>query len=80
MSRPASIIIEGRAYRWRDILELRRQQIAEWKAARPGQPALFPLIEDCRPKSDRTAAGRYSEPSLLDCLRHIMEQADGGGH
>ena len=23
MSRPANIIIEGRAYRWRDILELR---------------------------------------------------------
>jgi hypothetical protein len=78
MSRPTNIIIEGRAYRWRDILDLRRQQIAAWKAARPDQPALFPLIDDTRPKSERTAAGRYSEPSLLDCLRHIMEQSDHG--
>ena len=79
MSRPANIIIEGRAYRWRDILELRRQQIAAWKAARPDQPALFPLVEDCRPKSERSAAGRYSEPSLLDCLRKIMERSDSEG-
>ena len=69
MSRPATIIIDGRAYRWRDIVELRRQQIAAWKAARPDQPALFPLIEDCRPKRDRTAAGRFLEPSLLDRMR-----------
>ena len=67
--KPAHIIIEGRAYRWRDILELRRQQIAAWNAARPDQPALFPLIEDARPKSDRTAAGRFLEPSLLDRMR-----------
>lgn len=76
MSRPATIIIEGRAYRWRDILQLRRQQITAWKAARPDQPALFPLIEDCRPKAERTVAGRYTEPTLLDCLRQIMEQSD----
>ena len=76
MSRPANIIIEGRAYRWRDILDLRRQQIAAWKAATPDQPALFPLIEDTSPKSERTAAGRYAEPSLLDCMRQIMEQSD----
>jgi hypothetical protein len=78
VSRPANIVIEGRAYRWRDILELRRQQIAAWKAARPDQPALFPLIEDSRPKPERTAAGRYTEPTLLDCLRQIMEHSDRG--
>ena len=77
MSRPANIIIEGRAYRWRDILDMRRQQVSAWKAARPDQPVLFPLIEDSRPKSDRTAVGQYSEPSLLDCLRQIMEKTDG---
>ena len=69
MSRPANIIIEGRAYRWRDILELRRQQIAAWRATRPDQPALFPLIDDSRPNSERTAAGRFNEPSLLDRMR-----------
>lgn len=79
MSRPDSIVIDGRAYRWRDIVELRRQQIAAWKAARPDQPALFPLREDCRPKPERTAAGRYQEPSLLDCLRLVLEPQKGGG-
>jgi hypothetical protein len=76
--RPDTIIIGGRAYRWRDILEMRRAQIAAWKAARPDQPALFPLIADSRPKPERTVAGRYSEPTLLDCLRQIMEHSDRG--
>ena len=49
MSRPDKIIIDGRAYRWRDIVELRRQQLEAWKAARPEQPALFALKEDSRP-------------------------------
>ena len=71
MSRPAIIIIDGRAYTWRDIIELRRQQIAAWKAARPDQPALFPLIEDSRPRPERTAAGRFLEPSLLDRMRQV---------
>ena len=44
MSRPDSIIIDGRAYRWRDIVELRRQQLEAWKAAQQVQPALFELI------------------------------------
>src|SRR5271166_466183 len=35
-------------------------------AARIEQPALFELKEDCRPVSERTAAGRYREPSLFD--------------
>lgn len=69
MSRPDTILIGGRAYRWRDILEMRRQQIAAWRAARPNQPPLFPLMEDCRPKAERTVAGRYFEPTLLDRLR-----------
>lgn len=69
MSRPDTIVIDGRAYRWRDIVEIRRQQIAAWKAARLAQPALFPLRQDCRPKSERTVAGRYLEPTLLEWLR-----------
>jgi hypothetical protein len=69
MSRPDKIIIDGRAYRWRDIVELRRHQLEAWKAARPEQPALFALKEDSRPARQRTVAGRYFEPSLLDALR-----------
>jgi len=63
MRRPRFITIDGKPYLWRDILALRRAQCAEPRAA---QPTLFPLKEDARPVVNRTAAGRYSEPSLLD--------------
>jgi hypothetical protein len=56
----------GKRVLWRDLLKLRRAQIqAEAKAA---QPALFALKEDRRPASQRTAAGRFHEPSLLTLL------------
>ncbi len=45
MKRPDTIMIEGRAYSWRAILELRRAQIQAWKAAQPHQHALFELRE-----------------------------------
>jgi hypothetical protein len=44
---------------------LRRQQLEAWKAEQARQAALFELKNDCRPKAERTAAGRYLEPSLL---------------
>ena len=59
MSRPDKIVIDGRAYRWRDIVELRRQQLEAWKAARPEQPALFALKVDSRPAAERSAERRY---------------------
>ena len=31
---------------------------------------------DDRPKLERTVAGRYFEPSLLDCLRKVLESPD----
>lgn len=73
MRRPDTIIIDGHAFSWRRIVELRRAQIAAWKAAQPQQPALFELIEDCRPKAERTAAGRYQEPTLLALLLDAAE-------
>ena len=73
MKRPDTITIEGRAYRWRAILELRRAQLEAWKAAQPMQPALFDLQDDRRPVPERTAAGRYREPTLLAWLK------DAGG-
>jgi hypothetical protein len=64
MRRSAFVEIDGKRYRWRDILEARRAQLA---AERRGQqPALFELIDDCRPASQRTATGRYSEPMLFE--------------
>lgn len=35
----------------------------------PVQPALFELEEDSRRKPERTATGRYAEPTLLGRLR-----------
>jgi hypothetical protein len=69
MSRPDTIVIDGRVYRWRDVMEPRRQQLEAWKAARPQQPAWFALRRDGRPAAESTVAGCYREPSLLDRLR-----------
>lgn len=66
MKRPATILIDGKRYRWRDVLEMRRRQLEE---ARKGQqPALFELKDDHRPAEQRTAAGRYQAPSLFTLL------------
>lgn len=69
MKVPDIIMIGGRAYSWRAILEIRRQQIEAWRAARPAQHVLFDLKEDRRPEAERTAAGRYSEPTLLTWMQ-----------
>lgn len=69
MTRPDTIIIEGRAYSWRAILEARRAQLEAWQKAQHKQLALFPLKDDARPKCERTAAGRYREPSLLGLMQ-----------
>ena len=63
MTRPRFIEIDGKLHLWRDIVEARRQQLAAYATAQ--QPALFELIEDARPMTQRTAAGRYAEPMLF---------------
>ena len=55
------IEIDGKRYAWRDILRLRREQ----RQAKSTQPTLFPLREDSRPATQRTADGRFSEPTLF---------------
>ena len=66
MSKGKFIEIDGRRYLWRDILRLRKEQVRA--AANAKQPALFELIDDSRPRAERTAAGRYNEPSLFKSL------------
>jgi hypothetical protein len=66
MKKPATIVIEGRRYLWRDILALRKAQMEE--ARKVQQPALFELKYDHRPAEQRTAAGRYQAPSLFTLL------------
>ena len=59
-------VVDGHAFSWRRLCELRRQQLEAIRKAQGRQPALFELHEDHRPASERTATRRYSEPSLLD--------------
>ena len=68
MARPDTIIVDGHAYSWQRLRELRRQQLEAWRMSQPEQPALFPLKADCRPPTERTAAGRYREPTLFTVL------------
>ena len=57
------IEIEGKRYLWRDLLQLRREQ--KKAHARAQQPTLFERKDDHRPVAERTAAGRYLEPTLF---------------
>jgi hypothetical protein len=65
MARPDIILIGGHAFSWQEICELRRKQLEAWKAAQVRQLALFELKDDSRPVAERTAAGRYSEPTFF---------------
>ena len=68
MSKPDTIVIDGHAFSWRRISEIRCKQLEAWKAAEARQLTLFALQDDCRPIIERTAAGRYREPSLWTLL------------
>ena len=63
MKHPALIEIDGKRYLWRDLVQKRREQLRA--AAKAVQPPLFELRDDSRPATERTAAGRYREPSLF---------------
>ena len=65
MSFPKTIEINGQRILWRDLLKMRREQR---KVVRTAQPALFDLLDDTRPAPERTAVGRYREPSLFTRL------------
>jgi len=64
-----TFILDGRAYSWRKLCQLRREQLEAIRKARGEQAALFELKNDSRPAVERTAAGRYSEPTLLELLQ-----------
>jgi hypothetical protein len=68
MPGPDILIVDGHAFSWQRLCALRRQQLEAWEAAQPRQPALFELKQDCRAAAERTAAGRYREPSLFQVL------------
>jgi hypothetical protein len=64
VAKPDIIVVGGHAFSWQELCELRRQQLEEWRAAQPLQLALFELLDDCRPATERTATGRYQEPTF----------------
>jgi hypothetical protein len=65
MAKPDILIVDGHAFSWQRLMELRRQQLEAWKTAEARQLVLFELKGDCRPDVERTAAGRYQEPTLF---------------
>jgi hypothetical protein len=67
MAIPRFIDINGKRVLWSEVLELRRQQRIEAAKAYE-QPTLFELHEDRRLPADRSAAGRYLEPTLFSLL------------
>jgi hypothetical protein len=48
MTRAPFLVIDGKLYRWKDILELRRAQLAAAGAAQASQMALFATLHDDR--------------------------------
>jgi hypothetical protein len=59
------IDIDGKRFAWCDLVQRRREQLV---AAAKVEPVLFELREDRRPASQRSAAGRYREPSLFSLV------------
>jgi hypothetical protein len=61
MAKPDMLIVDGDAFSWQRLCELRRQQLESCKAAEARQIVLSPLKDDRRPATERAAAGRYRE-------------------
>jgi hypothetical protein len=56
MARPDTLVVDGHAFSWQRLCELRRQQLEVWKVEQARQLALFELKDDRRPPSGRRLA------------------------
>ena len=66
MFKPETVVVDGHGFNWQRLCELRRQQQVEaWRAAQIRQLALFEMHQDRRPTAERSASGRYREPTLF---------------
>lgn len=65
MSRIQFITIDGKPYRWKDILALRRLLRAANGKPATQLPLFASLYDDSGPATARTASGRYQQPSLF---------------
>lgn len=68
VAKPDILIVDGHALSWQRPVELRRRQLEAWHAEQCRELALFELKDDCRPESERTAVGRYREPTLRSLM------------
>ncbi|MBX3498122.1 MAG: hypothetical protein KF889_01660 [Alphaproteobacteria bacterium] len=57
-----TIMLDGKVWRWSEVLRLRREQR---KAERQPHPTLFELKHDVRPPMQANADQRYEEPPLF---------------
>jgi hypothetical protein len=62
------LVVDGHAFSWKRLFELRRAQLEAARKAKAAQLALFEARHDRGPAPERTAAGRYLEPGLLERL------------
>jgi hypothetical protein len=63
-----TLVVDGHAFSWKRLCELRRAQLEAARRAEAEQLALFEARQDCRPVTERSAELRYLEPGLLDLL------------
>ena len=62
---PRFVTINGQRIAWSEIVRLRREQREQMRSK---QLALFELKDDARPPAERSAAGRFLEPTLFTLL------------
>jgi hypothetical protein len=65
MAKPDILVVDGHAFSWQRLCELRGQQLEAWKAAHPSQPALLELKDDCRPAPRAYGGGALSGANLV---------------
>jgi hypothetical protein len=64
-----TLIVDGHGFNWQRLCELRKRQLEARRASQAQQLTLFEMREDCRPESERTTAGRYEAPTMLELMR-----------
>jgi hypothetical protein len=69
MPKPDILIVDGHGFNWQRLCELRTQQLEARRASQAQQLTLFAMHEDCRPEAERTSAGRYEAPTMLELMR-----------
>jgi hypothetical protein len=69
MPRADTLIVDGHGFNWQRLCELRKRQLEARRASQAQQLTLFAMREDCRPEGERTSAGRYEAPTMLELMQ-----------